>query len=192
LAGIGESFWWTLSIFLVGGADNKGPIGLGGRILATIWMLASVIAVSLLTASLSAVLTVSSLTSDINGPNDLPGREVATVGGSTSEGFLRNLSANGGAKVKLTVLADIPACLNELKHGSVQAVVFDAPVLRYYVNKLGSEDFVLTGPLFERGNYGFGLQQDSRMREQINLVLLKLNENGVTDDLKKKWFGDIK
>jgi polar amino acid transport system substrate-binding protein len=192
LAGIGESFWWTLSIFLVGGADNKGPIGLGGRILATIWMLASVIAVSLLTASLSAVLTVSSLTGDINGPNDLPGREVATVGGSTSEGFLRNLSANGGAKVKLTVLADIPACLNELKHGSVQAVVFDAPVLRYYVNKLGSEDFVLTGPLFERGNYGFGLQQDSRMREQINLVLLKLNENGVTDDLKKKWFGDIK
>ncbi len=61
LAGIGESFWWTLSIFLVGGADNKGPVGMGGRVIATIWMLASVIAVSLLTASLSAVLTVNSL-----------------------------------------------------------------------------------------------------------------------------------
>ncbi len=30
LAGMGESFWWTLSIFLVGGADNKGPVGMGG------------------------------------------------------------------------------------------------------------------------------------------------------------------
>jgi hypothetical protein len=56
--GIGESFWWTISIFLVGGADNKGPVGKGGRIVATVWMFASVIAVSLLTASLSAVLTV--------------------------------------------------------------------------------------------------------------------------------------
>ncbi|MEI8292432.1 MAG: transporter substrate-binding domain-containing protein [bacterium] len=191
LAGIGESFWWTLSIFLVGGADNKGPIGLGGRIVATIWMLASVIAVSLLTASLSAVLTVSSLTGDINGPNDLPGREVATVVGSTSETKLRNMGTDGGGKVKLTVFPDIPACLNALKRGSVQAVVFDAPILRYYINKLGPEDFVLTGPLFERNNYGFGLQQDSRLREQINLVLLKLNENGVTDDLKKKWFGEL-
>lgn len=190
VAGIGESFWWTLSIFLVGGADNKGPVGLGGRIVATIWMLASVIAVSLLTASLSAVLTVSSLTGDINGPSDLPGRTVATVRGSTSETWLEKLGENGGAKVHLSVFADVPACLDALKSGRVQAVVFDAPVLKYYVNKLGPEDFVLVGNLFERNNYGFGLQQDSLIREQINQVLLNLNENGVTDDLKKKWFGE--
>lgn len=190
VAGIGESFWWTLSIFLVGGADNKGPVGLGGRIVATIWMLASVIAVSLLTASLSAVLTVSSLTGDINGPSDLPGRTVATVRGSTSETWLEKLGENGGAKVQLSVFADVPACLDALKSGRVQAVVFDAPVLKYYVNKLGPEDFVLVGNLFERNNYGFGLQQDSLIREQINQVLLNLNENGVTDDLKKKWFGE--
>jgi ABC-type amino acid transport substrate-binding protein len=30
------------------------------------------------------------------------------------------------------------------------------------------------------------------MRERINQVLLFLNENGVTDDLKKKWFGEDK
>jgi len=191
LAGIGESFWWTLSIFLVGGADNKGPVGLGGRIVATIWMLASVIAVSLLTASLSAVLTVNSLTGDINGPNDLPGKEVATIGGSMSETWLQKLSTNGGAKVKLSVFPDIPACLAALKGGKVQAVVFDAPILKYYVNKLGPDDFVLVGSLFERNNYGFGLQQDSPLREKINQVLLNLNENGVTDDLKKKWFGEV-
>ncbi len=190
LAGIGESFWWTLSIFLVGGADNKGPVGLAGRVVATIWMLASVIAVSLLTASLSAVLTVNSLTGDINGPNDLPGKEVATIGGSTSEAWLKKLGSNGGATVNLRVFPDIPACLAALKSGKVQAVVFDAPILKYYVNKLGPEDFVMVGNLFERNNYGFGLQQDSLLRERINQVLLNLNENGVTDDLKMKWFGE--
>ncbi len=187
LAGMGESFWWTLSIFLVGGADNKGPVGLGGRIVATIWMLASVIAVSLLTASLSAILTVNTLTGDISGPNDLPGKKVATIGGSTAETWLRKLGSN--EKVDVKVFADIPACIGELKSGKVDAVVFDAPVLKYYLNKLDAGDLVLVNGLFERNNYGFGLQQNSTLREPINQVLLKLNENGVTDALKKKWFG---
>lgn len=188
LAGMGESFWWTLSIFLVGGADNKGPVGMGGRIVATIWMLASVIAVSLLTASLSAVLTVNSLTGDINGPSDLPGKTVATLGGSTSETWLGQLGSDG-QRVKVSVFATVPECLEALKAGKVNAVVFDAPILKYYVNKLGPDDFALVGSLFDRNNYGFALQQDSPLRERINQALLLLNETGVTDELKKKWFG---
>ena len=172
LAGIGESFWWTVSIFLVGGADNKGPVGLGGRIVATI--------------------TVNSLTGDISGPKDLPGKAVATIGGSTSETWLQKLGVTGGQKVDVKVFPDVPACLDALKSGNVQAVVFDAPILKYYVNKLGPDDFLLVPGLFEKNNYGFGLQQDSLMRERINQVLLNLNENGVTDDLKKKWFGEDK
>jgi len=44
--------------------------------------------------------------------------------------------------------------------------------------------------LFERNNYGFGLQQGSLLRKKINQVLLNLNENGFTDTLRKKWFGE--
>jgi len=190
LAGLGESFWWTVSIFLVGGADNKGPVGLGGRIVATIWMLASVIAVSLLTASLSAILTVNSLSSDINGPGDLPGRRVATISGSTAETWLQKLGTNGGQKVNVKAFPNVPDCLAALKEGAVQAVVFDAPILRYYLNKGGAEGLALVGPLFERNNYGFGLLADSPLREPINQVLLNLSERGVTDDLQRKWFGN--
>jgi len=192
LAGMGESFWWTLSIFLVGGADNKGPVGLGGRIVATIWMLASVIAVSLLTALLSAAFTVNSLNSDIKGPDDLPGHAVATVGGSTAETWLQKLGSSGGAKVTVQPYADVPACLDALKSGKVKAVVYDAPILKYYVAKSGGEDFALVDGLFERNNYGFALQQDSPLRERINQALLLLNENGVTDELKKRWFDEDK
>jgi len=188
LQGMYESFWWTLSIFLVGGADNKGPVGLGGRIVATIWMLASVIAVSLLTASLSAVLTVNSLTGDISKPNDLPGKKVATIAGSTCETWLNKLG-NNGERVKVETFPDIPACLAALKAGKVKAVVFDAPILKYYVKKIAPDDFELVGTPFERNNYGFGLQQDSPLRERINQILLDLNENGVTEGLKEKWFG---
>jgi ABC-type amino acid transport substrate-binding protein len=189
LAGMGESFWWTLSIFLVGGADNKGPVGMGGRIVATIWMLASVVAVSLLTALLSAVLTVNSLSGDIKDPSDLPGKTVATLKGTTSETWLSKLGAAGGQQVTIETYPDVPACLGALKIGKVKAVVYDAPVLKYYVMKNGGDDFTLVKGIFERNNYGFGLQQDSPLREPINQVLLNFNENGVTEDLRARWFG---
>ena len=187
--GLGESFWWTLSVFLVGGGSIS-PVGLGGRIVATIWMIASVIAVSLLTASLSALLTVNTLTSDISGPGDLPGRAVATIGGSISQTYLKKLGS-GADRVKIAEYATIPDCLEALKKGDVQAVVYDAPILKYFVAKLGPEEFALVPGLLERNNYGFGLQQDSPLREQINQVLLNFNENGLADELKKKWFGEL-
>lgn len=189
LAGIGESFWWTLSIFLVGGADNKGPVGLGGRMVATVWMVASVAAVSLLTASLSAILTVNTLTGAIRGPSDLPGKSIATIGGSMSESWLSKLGENGGQRVNIQTFSSVAASLDALKNSKVQAVVFDAPVLKYYINKLGGNDIVLVPGLFEKNNYGFGLQQDSPLRERINRIILDLAENGVTDALKEKWFG---
>lgn len=188
-AGMGESFWWTLSIFLVGGADNKGPVGMGGRIVATVWMLASVVAVSLLTASLSAVITVNSLAGDINGPRDLPGKRVATVKGSTTETWLSKLGVDSD-RVTVVTFANVRECLAALRKGEVKAVVYDAPILKYYVKELGEDKFMMVGSLFERNNYGFGLQQDSTLREQINQVLLNFNENGVTDKLKKEYFNE--
>lgn len=190
LKGMGESFWWTISIFLVGGADNKGPVGFAGRLVATIWMLASVIAVSLLTALLSAAFTVNSLTTDISGPSDLPGHKVATVTGSTAETWLGSLHNAGGEKVEAHPFQTVPECLAALKAGKVKAVVYDAPVLQYYVNKAGGNDFALVNGLFDANNYGFALELASPLRKKINQALLKLNEDGVIANLRKKYFGD--
>jgi len=188
-SGIGESFWWTISIFLVGGADNKGPIGTGGRIVATVWMFASVVAVSLLTASLSAALTVNALPGEINGPDDLYGKSVATIEGSTAESWLNGALSGSGETIKVQVFPDVPSCLMALQKGKVKAVVYDAPILHYYVNKLGPDKYETVGNLFQKNNYGFGLQNNSTLREPINQAMLRLNEMGVIDELKVKWFG---
>ena len=184
--GMWESFWWTISTLLVGGADNKGPVGVGGRIVAVIWMLLSIVLVSLLTASFTTTLTVNSLKGDINGPGDLPGRKVATVKGSTTETWLTTKGA------KVVPLANPTECVIALKSGDVQAVVFDAPVLQYEAGKLNDEKLQMVGPVFERQNYAFALQQDSALRERLNQALLKLSEQGVGNELRKKYFGEDK
>lgn len=183
-SGIWESFWWTLSTLLVGGADNKGPVGVGGRIVAIVWMLLSIVLVSLLTASFTTTLTINTLKGDINGPGDLPGRKVATVQGSTTETWL---NAKGA---KVTPLADVPTCIAALRDGKVQAVVYDAPILQYESAKLNDEKLQMVGPVFERQNYAFALQQDSTLREKLNQALLTMHERGIGIELRKKYFGE--
>lgn len=183
-SGIWESFWWTISTLLVGGADNKGPVGVGGRIVAIVWMLSATVLVSLLTASFTTTLTINTLKGDINGPADLPGRKVATVKGSTAENWLTVKGA------KVVPLADAAACIEALKKEEVNAVVYDAPVLKYEAGKLHDDKLQVVGPVFERQNYAFALQQDSPLRERLNQALLKLTEQGVGAELRQKFFGE--
>jgi ABC-type amino acid transport substrate-binding protein len=183
-AGIWESFWWTLSTLLVGGADNKGPVGVGGRIVAIVWMLLSIVLVSLLTASFTTTLTINTLKGDINGPGDLPGRKVATVKGSTTESWL---TTQGATAVPFD---DVAKCITALRDGQVQAVVYDAPVLQYESAKLNDEKLQMVGPVFQRQNYAFALQQDSPLREKLNQALLTMHERGIGIELRKKYFGE--
>lgn len=183
-SGIWESFWWTLSTLLVGGADNKGPVGVGGRIVAIVWMLLSIVLVSLLTASFTTTLTINTLKGDINGPGDLPGRKVATVKGSTTETWLTEKGS------KVTALTDVVECIAALRDGKVQAVVYDAPVLQYEAAKLNDEKLQMVGPVFMRQNYAFALQQDSPLREKLNQALLTMHERGIGIELRKKYFGE--
>ncbi|OYW31436.1 MAG: hypothetical protein B7Z47_01110 [Chthoniobacter sp. 12-60-6] len=185
-AGMWESFWWTISTLLVGGADNKGPVGVGGRIVAVVWMLLSIVLVSLLTASFTTTLTINTLKGDINGPGDLPGRKVATVKGSTTETWLTTKGA------QVAPFATVTECVVALKKGDVAAVVYDAPVLQYEAGKLNDEKLQMVGPVFDRQNYAFALQQDSPLRESLNQALLKLSEQGVGNELRKKFFGEDK
>ncbi len=181
--GLWESFWWTISTLLVGGADNKGPVGVGGRIVAVMWMLLSIVLVSLLTASFTTTLTVNTLKGDINGPNDLPGRKVATVKGSTAETWL---TANAAIP---RPFATVGECIEALRKGKVQAVVYDAPILMYEAAKLNDDKLQLVGSVFQRQNYAFAIQQDSPLRERLNQGLLKLSEGGVESELRAEYFG---
>lgn len=182
--GLWESFWWTVSTLLVGGADNKGPVGVGGRLVAIAWMLLSIVLISFLTASFTTTMTVNSLKGEINGPGDLPGRKVATLAGSTSEKWL---VAKG---IETVPAADLAGAVALLKSGQAKAVVYDAPMLSYFLNQSGDSGLALAGPVFDRQNYGIGIQQDSPLRERLNRALLVLNERGFLDDLRKKWFGN--
>jgi ABC-type amino acid transport substrate-binding protein len=181
--GVWESFWWTISMLCTGGCEAKGPMGVPARLVAILWMLVSIVLIAYFTAAVTTEMTVKTLAGDIGGPGDLPGVKVGTIVGSTAETWLRN------NKAKVSAYPDVPSAVAALNSGEQKAVVYDAPVLRYYLSKRIGSRLRLVGPTFEKQFYGIGLQQESPLRVPINRALLVLNERGFMDELQKRWFG---
>ncbi len=182
-AGIWESFWWAAVTFPTVGYGDKSPKTVPGRLLAIVWMFSSLILVSYFTASITTALTVRQLDSAINGPSDLIGKRVATVRGTTAANYL------GSKPIKLVEFDTIEQAYEVLDKGEVEAVVYDAPILRYYASKQGADKARIVGPLFEKQNYGFAVPEGSFLREEVNRALLRMRENGSYERLHNKWFG---
>jgi polar amino acid transport system substrate-binding protein len=184
-AGLFESLWWTLTVLITLGCENKSPRGVPGRLMAIIWMASGVLMISLLTASFSSSLTVRTLEGTINGPSDLSGHEVATVTGSTAERWLKS------RQIKVKAFPTVAEAMAAVAAEQAAAVVFDEPILRYHIANNPNKKLRLVGNIFEEQGYGFGLQLKSPYHKKINQVLLELVENKTVEILNKKWFGEI-
>ena len=117
--GILHALWWAAGTLATQG--ELMPRSWVGRIFAILWMFVGVIFVAYYTAQLTATLTVEQIQGAINGPEDLPGKKVGTIKGSTSAAFLDEQRAQMKPFEKITDA--YAALLNK----EVDAVVFDIP-----------------------------------------------------------------
>src|SRR5207249_431795 len=129
------------------------------------------------TATVTSALTVRQLRSDIQGPDDLPGKRVATVGNSTAARYLaeRNLTTSD--------FTNIDEAIQSLERGEADAIVYDAPVLQYYASHEGKGKFQVVGAVFRKESYGIQFPEGSPLRKPVNEALLRLHENGTYDRL---------
>jgi len=153
------------------------------RVIAVLWMFTAVVFVAFYTAQLAATLTVQQIKADIGGPDDLPGKRVATTGGSTASAFVREQGA------QLKEVSVIGEAFQALLNNEVDAVVFDAPVLLYYAANSGKGRVQMVGSIFRKEDYGIVFQPNNPLRRQVNNVLLALREDGTYQQLYDKWFG---
>ncbi|MDY6859975.1 MAG: transporter substrate-binding domain-containing protein [Pseudomonadota bacterium] len=179
------SFWWALNLVVNGGFEERVPRTFFGRIFGVILVVSSLFIVSIFVAKITAVLTVDAIQGSVNSVNDLYGREVATIGGSTSAGFLEE------RQLDFREYPDLQSLLAAFEDGSAEAVVFDAPVLAYYASHDGRDKAQMVGSAFRRESYGFALPSGSPLLEPINRSLLKLREDGTYDRLYRKYFGAL-
>ena len=177
------AFWWALNLVVNGGFEERLPQSRPGRLFAVVLVVSSLFLVSIFVAKITATLTVQAIQNSVSTVNDLDGKRVGTTSGSTAAAFLdkRDLHYVGYDLLQ--------PMLNDFEAGKLDAIVFDAPVLAYYVNTRGRNTAQLAGPPFLRENYGIALPTGSPLAEPINQSLLRLRENGTYERIYRKWFG---
>lgn len=180
--GIFQAFGWGIGSLV--GRQSTSATRTFTKALAILWGFAGIVFVSFYTANLSATLTVTKLDAKITGPADLYDKSVATVTGTTAADYLRSMG------VDATETATIEESYELLRDEGYDAVVFDAPVLRYYVAHRGEGIAVMAGPVFQDESQGFVLGINSPLRKPINQTLFEMREDGTYNMIKEKWFGD--
>lgn len=113
----------------------------------------------------------------IKGPDDLAGKKVCSVTGSTPAQNIRDNYPE--AAKNLTLFDDYSKCADALKNGQVDAVTTDNVILSGFVYE-NKNDFELIGKTFTEEPYGIGVHQtkDKAFCEWINDSLDKMYQDG--------------
>jgi glutamate transport system substrate-binding protein len=110
----------------------------------------------------------------IGGPDDLAGKKVCSVTGSTPA---ENIRTNY-PEADLTEFDVYSKCAEALKNGQVQAVTTDNVILLGLISQ-DQEAFELVGKPFTKEPYGIGLKKgDTEFRNFINDTLEKIEQDG--------------
>uniref|UniRef100_A0A8L0DPF3 Glutamate receptor n=1 Tax=Oncorhynchus mykiss TaxID=8022 RepID=A0A8L0DPF3_ONCMY len=198
--GIFNSLWFSLGAFMQQGCDIS-PRSLSGRIVGGVWWFFTLIIISSYTANLAAFLTVERMVSPIEGAEDLAKQTEIAYGtldsGSTKEFFRRSKialfdkmwqymkSAEPSPFVKKTA----EGVLRVRKSKGKYAYLLESTMNEYIEQRKPCDTMKVGGNLDSKG-YGIATPKGSPLRNAVNLAVLKLNEQGLLDKLKNKWWYD--
>ena len=166
--GLGNGVWWAAVTMTTVGYGDKAPRTLGGRAVAIVWMLTSIIFISSFTAAITTSLTLNGLTGIVREVTDLRALRVGATADSRSFRFLEE---HGIAVLPFVHERD---GLSAVADGRIDAFAFNDLVLRH----LARTEFlgrVRVLPItFDRYYTKMGMPTGSPLREPINRALLEI------------------
>uniref|UniRef100_A0AAQ4PRS2 Glutamate receptor n=1 Tax=Gasterosteus aculeatus aculeatus TaxID=481459 RepID=A0AAQ4PRS2_GASAC len=198
--GIFNSLWFSLGAFMRQGCDIS-PRSLSGRIVGGVWWFFTLIIISSYTANLAAFLTVERMVSPIESAEDLAKQSEICYGtldsGSTKEFFRRSKIAlfdkmwqyMKSAEPSVFVKKTSEGVLRVRKSKGKYAYLLESTMNEYIEQRKPCDTMKVGGNLDSKG-YGIATPKGSPLRNAVNLAVLKLNEQGLLDKLKNKWWYD--
>ncbi|KAK9517803.1 hypothetical protein VZT92_023145 [Zoarces viviparus] len=198
--GIFNSLWFSLGAFMQQGCDIS-PRSLSGRIVGGVWWFFTLIIISSYTANLAAFLTVERMVSPIESAEDLAKQTEIAYGtldaGSTKEFFSRSKIAVFEKMWSYMKSADPSVFVKTTDEGVMRvrkskgkyAYLLESTMNEYIEQRKPCDTMKVGGNLDSKG-YGIATPKGSPLRNPVNLAVLKLNEQGLLDKLKNKWWYD--
>ncbi len=174
LQGVGSGFWWSAEVLLV-------------VVLFFYFddLFTAIIIISSFTAAITSTLTLSKIQSIVRSPEDLQRVRVGSVKLSTSATYLDK------NHISFRHYASPLDAMQGMTSGEIDAVVYDAPMLRYLVNDVMRDKVVVLNLLFDKQQYGIGLPAGSPLREPINRIIPATANQQKWQDILFRYLGNI-
>ncbi len=125
--------------------------------------------------------------SPVRGAQDIAGKKIGTLQGSTNEKVLREKYP----KAELVLFPDQTEAFTALQQGKVDAYCYDGIVLWGLKYKSGNPDqWEVVGDYISYEPYGMAMRKnDSDFRGVVNSALMEAIEGGEYFKIYEKWFG---
>jgi polar amino acid transport system substrate-binding protein len=186
--GIGSALWWSAVTMTTVGYGDLAPRSAAGRLVAIAWMFISLFLVSWFTASMASILTTERMDAGtgglvVRGPDDLRRLHVGVIAGTSSEDYL--------SRHQIDYLRVPPKeFLVVLLTGRVQAVMGDAPTLRYVArSEMYAGKITVLPQTFQLEPYGIALRDGSPWRKPVDRALLHRLASPAWRDLLYRYLG---
>jgi polar amino acid transport system substrate-binding protein len=171
IRGLGAGVWWSTIAMTRGGAAQNAPTTLAGRIVATGWMIASVITFAIFTAGITSSLTKRELQGVVHGVNDLRSVRVGAPAGAATIEYLDR------QRIAYRPFPNPQAGLKALQAHVIDAFVYDKPLLTWLVLQDYSTTLRVLDITFDTQNYAIALPKASALRRILDTPLLEQTES---------------
>ncbi|MEJ2729281.1 MAG: transporter substrate-binding domain-containing protein [Deltaproteobacteria bacterium] len=178
---IGQGIWWSIVTMTTVGYGDKAPKTTGGRTVAIIWMLFSIVFIAAFTAKITTSLTIGELQGKVRGFHDLYHARVGSISQSEAAIFLTNHG------IAVMPFESVQEGLKDLAAKKIDAFVLNELVLKYLVKKKFPGRLQVLPAIFDEYFVVIALKEKSSLRKLINIALLKVMKTEKWSELLNRY-----
>eukprot|EP00105_Crassostrea_gigas_P020120 XP_011438820.1 PREDICTED: glutamate receptor 2 [Crassostrea gigas] len=194
-----NSFWFSAGALMLQGSDAC-PRSLSGRVIGTVWWFFVLIIISTYTANLAAFLTIERLVTPIASADDLATQTEIKYGtvrsGSTREFFEMSkvpTFRKMGEFMKFNdhyFVETVAEGIKRVRNSKGKYAFLLESTSNEYANSREPCDTMKVGRNLNSKGFGIATPLNSALRDELNLVVLELKEDGTLHRLKRRWWQD--
>lgn len=179
-----DGLYWAAVTMTTVGYGDKTPKTVVGRFVAVLWMLGSLALVSLLSTNLVSRMTAENVAGETPVSSaDLSGLRLAAVEASSGAEYLEDLH------LRYTKSANLPAALQLLANGKVDAVVNSVGALQYAISNGFSKKVAMQRDLLAPAYMAVALPANSPLKKPLDVALIRVTANPEWRMLEESYFG---